>query len=182
MLFTQTFNAIFVSFNRMPKENTILNQWKDVLRSHVNSNYLENLNGMICIHHFNEADITASNSLKKGVLPSIFPSIESNEDEHIELIEQNECCERIRLELEELRNEHMRLKLDHDVKVLQLKMKIKDLELSNNNQLNQIKKMNKQISNRDRRNEELEKRWKEAQENRLTENAKTTLEVNIYVL
>lgn len=73
------FLVVFNFFYRVPRDQATskpLDEWEKSIRAHVDEKNVD-LNGLVCIEHFLESDITKSNTLKKFALPTIFDSTRS---------------------------------------------------------------------------------------------------------
>lgn len=166
----------------------------------VNNNNLRN--SMICIDHFCASDRTKSNNLKKGAVPSIFGTEQSNTSNTNPTVSptassiifsppdelncdecSNEPIEDVRRQNDESRNEYLIQQTNNHMQILKLEKQITDLKNTVKIQSEHIKTLNKKVTKGEKAKNSLENLLQELQQQKLiSKRAIDILEVILYKL
>lgn len=182
---------------RVPQDRTKLESWERSLATHSQTP----LSGMVCINHFSPSDlIPATNSrpigLKKDAVPTIFNAVAStdlassvaeghqNQDsdnlENDQVLCQNESCQNLRIQYNELCKERLIEKNHDDIKIEKMEKQIADLRASNHTYSERLKSCNMRLKRNTESKEKLKSIVKELQKQKLIrENAEDLLQVNL---
>lgn len=185
---------------RVPQDRTRLQSCEMTLASHCRTP----LRGMVCINHFSADDlIPATNSrpvtLKKEAIPKIFaigsvnsaPSVSEAHAispvqlniENVQNLCQNVSCQYLRIQYDDLCQQHLVEKNRHDIEIQKMEKLISDLKTTNRNLSERIKSYDMRLKRNTESKEKLKSIVKELQKQQLIgTNAKDILKVKIATL